>query len=517
MKYIFENWEEVILKKIQASNKVKIICPFITKFFVNTVINKCSLDEISVITRFNLNDFLSKASDPIALKNLLVKGAKIRGIKKLHSKVYIFDDKEAIITSANLTEGGLKNNAECGILVDSQSGDFQKLLDYFDNLYKVGENDLELNELEDWISIVEVKRDELGNSDDKQNLGDFGKSVTGKRKVEQSKITKKLLSQKKLIAEIDTKIAEYINFKNKYKCRLSNYICQSVKRFNEFYDASLNVDFVTNMKNAVGSDNCLLPDPACTSIQHLIEEFPKVAEREFKNLFDETRDLRTRIEEFQSNVNEKIIELSEVKTKWINSQSVTIISIYLFLRFPDKYVICSKKMNEKRFYKIYSSELNSDVDKYLEFLEVIRHLKEENKVNLINLTKLSNFTFDMVTREGILMSDFICFWDNKMQYNYITKCIEIGNNTFTEDEFYSKLRILQKSRHIVLDSVVSKGESRKFTLSDFMIGSNIDVFPEGIKKTDIYFKDLKRYYCNIDVRVHNPQYVIPLSDYLSSL
>ena len=33
-------------------------------------------------------------------------GARARGIKNLHAKAYIFGDRRAIVTSANLTEGG---------------------------------------------------------------------------------------------------------------------------------------------------------------------------------------------------------------------------------------------------------------------------------------------------------------------------------------------------------------------------------------------------------------------------
>ena len=36
----------------------------------------------------------------------------------MHAKIYIFDDKKAIITSANLTESGLDKNYEYGIITD---------------------------------------------------------------------------------------------------------------------------------------------------------------------------------------------------------------------------------------------------------------------------------------------------------------------------------------------------------------------------------------------------------------
>jgi len=41
----------------------------------------------------------------------------VRNYPTLHAKTYIFDSQRAIITSANLTLGGLKNNYECGVLI----------------------------------------------------------------------------------------------------------------------------------------------------------------------------------------------------------------------------------------------------------------------------------------------------------------------------------------------------------------------------------------------------------------
>ena len=44
---------------------------------------------------------------------------KIFHLPKLHAKVYIADSKKAIITSANLTRGGLNQNYEYGLFTDS--------------------------------------------------------------------------------------------------------------------------------------------------------------------------------------------------------------------------------------------------------------------------------------------------------------------------------------------------------------------------------------------------------------
>jgi hypothetical protein len=45
----------------------------------------------------------------------------VSSLEKLHAKVYIIDEKNAIITSANLIYGGLKSNFEYGVLIDDKT------------------------------------------------------------------------------------------------------------------------------------------------------------------------------------------------------------------------------------------------------------------------------------------------------------------------------------------------------------------------------------------------------------
>ena len=73
---------------------------------------------VRVITRFNLADCASGVSDVSALRILLDAGAKIRGVKNLHAKLYIFGATRAIVTSANLTNAALVSNHELGMVCD---------------------------------------------------------------------------------------------------------------------------------------------------------------------------------------------------------------------------------------------------------------------------------------------------------------------------------------------------------------------------------------------------------------
>ena len=87
----------------------------------------------TLITSFKLMNFFRQASDLDALEMIIEKNGQVKNAQKLHAKMYIFDDKKSVITSGNLTNGGLRQNYEYGIysedayLLESISGDFDEL------------------------------------------------------------------------------------------------------------------------------------------------------------------------------------------------------------------------------------------------------------------------------------------------------------------------------------------------------------------------------------------------------
>lgn len=74
--------------------------------------------QLTVLTDLSRDNMLSGATDVAALSNLVsaVPNARVRFLPSLHAKVYIADDKRAVVTSANLTESGLLRNFEYGAL-----------------------------------------------------------------------------------------------------------------------------------------------------------------------------------------------------------------------------------------------------------------------------------------------------------------------------------------------------------------------------------------------------------------
>ena len=96
--------------------------PFIKLSTVNLLLKNRKRDiEVKGITSFKLRSFERKASDLEALKTLLkIDKVKLRNFPKLHSKIYIFDSNTAVVSSANLTQGGLRRNFELGVLLKEE-------------------------------------------------------------------------------------------------------------------------------------------------------------------------------------------------------------------------------------------------------------------------------------------------------------------------------------------------------------------------------------------------------------
>ena len=74
------------------------------------------------LTNLSPKNMLQSATDPKALLTLTDEVAKtsLRHLPRLHAKAYVADSQVAIITSANLTAGGLYHNFEYGVEIDDR-------------------------------------------------------------------------------------------------------------------------------------------------------------------------------------------------------------------------------------------------------------------------------------------------------------------------------------------------------------------------------------------------------------
>ena len=77
---------------------------------------------------------------------LLDAGAQVRGVRKLHAKLYLFASR-AIVTSANLTKAALDSNHAFGLVTDDATI-IATCRTYFNDLWQRGASNLSYNEIE---------------------------------------------------------------------------------------------------------------------------------------------------------------------------------------------------------------------------------------------------------------------------------------------------------------------------------------------------------------------------------
>ncbi|HSA32898.1 MAG TPA: phospholipase D-like domain-containing protein [bacterium] len=103
----------------ETKSRLMFASPFIKKAAIKTIWDaRKSNFSIVGLTSFKLRNFERGASDIEAFKDLLsIRDVTLKSLPRIHSKVYLFDSFAAIITSGNLTPGGLVRNLELGMLI----------------------------------------------------------------------------------------------------------------------------------------------------------------------------------------------------------------------------------------------------------------------------------------------------------------------------------------------------------------------------------------------------------------
>lgn len=113
---------DIFLDLIRNSQEQLLASPFIKANVAEMILqNKTSKAKTSLLTSYKLNNFHRNSSDLTALKSFIKNRIAVRNYPRLHAKTYIFDSRQAIITSANLTLGGLRGNYECGVLISDSN------------------------------------------------------------------------------------------------------------------------------------------------------------------------------------------------------------------------------------------------------------------------------------------------------------------------------------------------------------------------------------------------------------
>ncbi|MCP1382299.1 phospholipase D-like domain-containing protein [Runella salmonicolor] len=156
MRIIKTPWKNEFLDLVSQSQKsIKITSPFIKENICNELLlSKQPTTKLELITSFKLKNIHSGSLDLGAIENVLKNNGSVHSHPQLHSKLYIFDDKKLIITSGNLTNGGLMRNYEYGLLSTETSLIQEAINDFNLLLTSQKTNSVNLKNIKDVRSLL---------------------------------------------------------------------------------------------------------------------------------------------------------------------------------------------------------------------------------------------------------------------------------------------------------------------------------------------------------------------------
>jgi phosphatidylserine/phosphatidylglycerophosphate/cardiolipin synthase-like enzyme len=128
--FLSEDWQTELANGLRHTHERLIISsPYITLQGANFIVTHLSPQaksqvSLRILTDLSPVNICQGSTDPAALKALTseLPQFSLFHLPKLHAKVYVTDEDSAIVTSANLTAGGLQRNYEYGVkLLDKHS------------------------------------------------------------------------------------------------------------------------------------------------------------------------------------------------------------------------------------------------------------------------------------------------------------------------------------------------------------------------------------------------------------
>lgn len=178
-------WENVLLDLVeQTEESLRFTSPFIKSKPVEKMISAKGNDvSIECITSFKLMNFYRKSSDLKALNTILDNNGIVRNHQPLHSKIYVFDETHAIVTSGNLTYGGLNTNYEYGVLIRDKNNVSSIIQDFHDIFNNSITGKITSENIENAEQIIQatprekgVKFKSLPHEEDESDILDVGLS-----------------------------------------------------------------------------------------------------------------------------------------------------------------------------------------------------------------------------------------------------------------------------------------------------------------------------------------------------
>ena len=246
MQTLQKNWSAILGTLFGGvKSELTVSSPFISDVGVNFLIDSVSNDFrkkgfLRIITNLSPRNIKQRATNPFSFSKIYdaINLVQIFHLPNLHAKVYIRDNKEAIVTSGNLTDGGLYKNFEYGISVID------------DNVVKDIRNDLtdygNLGTLLDKKSI-QLLCQQFGHIYKKEKIIDDNDVVAIETNLLELKFSNAAKENRaEPINSIFTKTIEYILKKN----------------------GSLKVSEIHNYVEAIHPDICVEGDRVCNGVNY---------------------------------------------------------------------------------------------------------------------------------------------------------------------------------------------------------------------------------------------------------
>lgn len=125
-----------------TSHSLMIAAPFIKLDEARWVTSRLKADPavtVKILTDFRADSIVNSSLDIEALRVFAQcsEGSEVISVPRLHAKVYVSDDRAAVVTSANLTQSGLEFNVEYGVRLQDQSL-VRKVLDDMNGVARLG-------------------------------------------------------------------------------------------------------------------------------------------------------------------------------------------------------------------------------------------------------------------------------------------------------------------------------------------------------------------------------------------
>ncbi len=122
-------WDSTFAEVVSSAQHRLVLCaPYVSQDGANAVAraraNKKEIGKQSLLlTDLSPRAVCAGATDPSAVASVstALSGSKVVHLPRLHAKVYVADGRRAVVTSGNLTSGGLGRNYEYGVLISNDA------------------------------------------------------------------------------------------------------------------------------------------------------------------------------------------------------------------------------------------------------------------------------------------------------------------------------------------------------------------------------------------------------------